>query len=128
MKLWFGVVTEQLEASKEFYVRLFGGTVLYESDWFVLLQVGNGEMGLMRPGLDSQAAIFRPAFQGAGLWVTLDVDDVKAEYARILAMGIAVEVALRDEPWGDRHFVLADPNGIGVDIVQRISPALGAGG
>jgi len=48
---------------------------------------------------------------------------VEAEYARIQAMGIAVEVALCDEPWGDRHFVLADPNGIGVDIVQRISPA-----
>ena len=128
MKLWFGVVTEQLEASKEFYVRLFGGTVLYESDWFVLLQVGNGEMGLMRPDLDTQAAIFRPAFQGAGLSVTLDVDDVEAEYARILAMGITVEVSLRDEPWGDRHFVLADPNGIGVDIVQRISPAVGAVG
>lgn len=27
--------------------------------------------------------------------------------------------ALRDEPWGDRHFVVVDPNGIGVDIVQR---------
>lgn len=27
---------------------------------------------------------------------------------------------LRDEPWGDRHFVVVDPNGIGVDVVQRL--------
>lgn len=120
MKLWSGVVTEKIEQSKDFYVRLFGCNILFESDWFVLLQLGSSELGFMLPGLETQAPIFRSAFQGQGVWVTIDVDDVTAEYDRIQSMGMPIEVDLRDEPWGDRHFALIDPNGIGVDVVQRI--------
>jgi uncharacterized glyoxalase superfamily protein PhnB len=50
----------------------------------------------------------------------VDVPDVEAEYQRIRSMEVPIEAELRDEPWGDRHFVIVDPNGIGVDIVQRV--------
>ncbi|MGF1567099.1 MAG: VOC family protein [Nodosilinea sp.] len=122
MKLWFGIVTEKLEASKAFYCRLFDCEVIYDSEWFVLLRLGEGELGFMLPNLEAQAPIFRPAFLGQGAWITLDVEDVRAEYQRIAAMGVPIEVELRDEPWGDRHFVVIDPNGIGVDIVQHHLP------
>ena len=85
----------------------------------MLLQLGSGELGFMKPNLESQAAIFRPAFQGQGVWIVVDVADVDSEYQRLQAIGVPIEVALRDEPWGDRHFVVVDPNGIGVDVVQR---------
>lgn len=39
------------------------------------------------------------------------------EYQRITAMEISIEIKLRDEPGGDRYFVVADPNRIEVDIV-----------
>ncbi|MEO1126056.1 MAG: VOC family protein [Cyanobacteria bacterium J06635_15] len=120
MKLWSGVVTENIKQSKDFYVRLFSCDVLFEADWFVLLRLGSSELGFMLPGLKAQAPLFRSAFQGQGLWVTIDVDDVDAEYNRIKSIGMPIEVELRDEPWGDRHFALVDPNGIGVDVVQRI--------
>ena len=97
--------------------------MIYEGEdgWVVLLRFGNSEIGFMKPDLESQAAIFRPAFQGRGLWIALDVEDAEAEYRRIQATGTPIEVALRDEPWGDRHFAVVDPNGIGVDVVQRLS-------
>lgn len=124
MKFWSGVVTEKVQESKAFYVRLFGCDVLYEGegDWFVLLRLGDGELGFMKPGLESQPGIFRPPFQGGGIWIAVDVDDVDSEYARIRSMGIPIETELRDEPWGDRHFVVLDPNGIGVDVVQHRHP------
>lgn len=120
MKLWSGVITNNVETSKDFYVRLFGCDVLFDSDWFVLLQLGTSELGFMLPNLETQAPIFRPAFSGQGMWISVDVDDANAEYARIQTMDIPIEVELRDEPWGDRHFAIVDPNGIGIDIVQRI--------
>jgi uncharacterized glyoxalase superfamily protein PhnB len=121
MKLWSGVVTDKVQESKDFYVRLFGCKVIFEGEggWFVLLQLGDSEIGFMKPNLESQATIFRPKFQGKGIWFAIDVSDVDAEYKRIRAMGVPIEAALRDEPWGDRHFVVVDPNGIGVDVVQR---------
>lgn len=129
MKFWSGVITDKVQASKEFYVRLFDCVVLYEGDdgWFVLLRLGDSELGFMKPGLASQAEIFRRPFTGQGMWVAVDVDDVDREYARIQALGVEIVVALRDEPWGDRHFVIADPNGIGVDVVQHGHPGAEAG-
>jgi uncharacterized glyoxalase superfamily protein PhnB len=83
-------------------------------------QAWESELGFLRPNLDSQAPIFRSAFQGKGVWVTVDVDDAQAEYARIRSLGTPIEAAIRDEPWGDRHFVIVDPNGIAIDVVQRM--------
>lgn len=121
MKFWTGVVTEKVCESKDFYVRLFGCEVLYqgENDWVVLLQLGQSELGFMKPNLESQAAIFRKPLCGQGMWIVVDVENVDAEYQRIQSLGVPIEVELRDEPWGDRHFVVIDPNGIGVDVVQR---------
>lgn len=121
MKFWSGVVTEKVQESRDFYVRLFGCQVLYEGEggWFVLLGLGDSELGFMKPGLDFQAPIYRAAFHGQGMWITVDVEDVDAEFKRICALGVPIEVELRDEPWGDRHFSVLDPNGIGVDVVER---------
>jgi uncharacterized glyoxalase superfamily protein PhnB len=121
MKLWTGVVTEKVQDSKDFYVRIFDAEVIYEGEggWFSLLQFGANELGFMKPNLESQADIFKSAFQGKGMWLVFDVKDVDAEYKRIKSLGVPIAVAIRDEPWGDRHFVIVDPNGIGVDIVQR---------
>jgi catechol 2,3-dioxygenase-like lactoylglutathione lyase family enzyme len=121
MKLWSGVITQKVQESKDFYVRIFGFEVIYEGEggWFVLLQLGAYELGFMLPGLDSQAAIFRSAHNGKGMWLSFDVEDVDAQYQRIQSLGVPIEVALRNEPWGDRHFVIVDPSGIALDIVQR---------
>ena len=29
-----------------------------------------------------------------------------------------LKLIIRNEPWGDRHFAIQDPNGIGIDIVK----------
>ena len=121
MKLWPGVVTEKVLESRDFYCRVFEAQVIYEGEggWFVLLQIGESELGFMKPGLESQAPPFRPAFHGEGVWIAIEVDDVDAEHRRIRALGVTLAFELRDEPWGDRHFALADPGGVSVDVVQR---------
>ena len=122
MRIWSGVITEKIQESKEFYVELFGFEVVFDSDWFVLLGSGESQLGFMAPNLESQAPIFRNAFQGQGTWLAIDVEDVDAEYSRIQSLGVPIEVPIRDEAWGDRHFVVVDPNGIGVDIVKYTPP------
>lgn len=124
MKFWSGIVTEKTAESRDFCVRVFGCGIVYEGedDWFVLLQLGDSELGLMKPGLSFQAEVFQSAFDGrGGVWLTVDVEDAVAELARIEALGVAIQVPLRDEPWGDRHFVIVDPNGVPIDIAQRLA-------
>lgn len=128
-KLWAGFVTDKIRESRDFYTKVLEFAVVYEgesegdsgNEWFVLLKLGESELGFMKPDLEFQAPVFRAAYPGRGAWLTIEVDDAEAEYERLRALGIPVEVTLRDEPWGDRHFAILDPNGIGVDIVQRIA-------
>lgn len=121
MKLWTGIITDRVAESRDFYLRLFDFKVIYagDDDWFVLLQLGDSEIGFMRPELETQAPVFRKKYQNGGAWITIDVADAAAEQQRIQALGIPIEQALRDEAWGEQHFVIIDPNGVPIDIVQR---------
>jgi len=123
MKIWTGVITPRVAESRDFYRRLFDASVLYQGDddWIVLLQVGESELAFMQPDLPSQGAMFRPCFRGEGLWLTFEVSDAAAEQARLQALGVPIAQTLRDEPWGDRHFVVMDPSGVALDLVQRIA-------
>ena len=115
MRLWTGIVTEYVQSSKGFYTRYFNATTLHETEggWFVLLGIGESELAFMQPELAAQAPIFRGAFGGQGVWIATDVEDASAEYRRLLALDAPIVVPLRDEPWGDRDFVVCVPNGIG---------------
>ncbi len=124
MKLNAGIITTKLQETKQFYLQTLNFTVKFENEWFILFQTPNGsdQLAFMQPNHPSQQKIFQSAFPGNGVFITIEVDDVDTEFKRIKKSGISVEVELRDEPWGDRHFAIVDPNGIGVDIVKYTTP------
>ncbi|MEW9552676.1 VOC family protein [Nonomuraea sp. NPDC050783] len=116
------VCTADLAASKDFYVRLFGYEVAFEADWYVSLRRGPYELALLdheHPTLP--AAHRRPV---AGLLINFEVADVDAEWERLVVReGLRPELALRDEDFGQRHFIVADPNGVLVDVITPIPPS-----
>jgi len=124
MKMNAGIITAKLGETKEFYTSILGLTVKFESEWFVLLQTPDGEdmISFLQPGHPSQQPVFQSSFPGKGVYLTMEVEDVDEVYAQIKRKGIPIEVELRNETWGDRHFAIVDPNGIGVDIVKYTAP------
>jgi uncharacterized glyoxalase superfamily protein PhnB len=52
------------------------------------------------------------------MYLTIEVDDVDKVYADLKKKNIEIKIDIRNEPWGDRHFAIQDPNGIGIDIVK----------
>lgn len=122
MRMHTGFITEKLEESKQFYVSVFGFEVQFESDWFVLFKTGDYELAFMKPNHPSQRPIFQSPYGGRGAWVTIEVEDVDAEFERVKQSGVPIEIELRDEEWGDRHFAVVDPNGIGVDVITYSPP------
>jgi predicted enzyme related to lactoylglutathione lyase len=54
--------------------------------------------------------------------VTIEVDDVDAVGERAAGLGLPVVLPMRDEPFGQRHFMTVDPDGTLVDVVQAIPP------
>lgn len=124
MKLNAGIVTEKFQETKAFYTQELGFGVTFENEFYLLLHSPNhqAELSFLLPYHPSQQALFQKPFQGEGMYLTLEVDDVNQWYQKLKAKGIEIKIDLRDEPWGDRHFAIQDPNGIGIDIVTYADP------
>lgn len=119
MKLNAGIITEKLAETKAFYTEVLGFGVTFENDFYLLLHTPNheAEISFLLPNHPSQQPIFQPSFQNQGVYITIEVENVDAVYNELKNRNIPIEFDLRDEPWGDRHFAIKDPNNIGVDIV-----------
>lgn len=119
MKLNAGIITDKLVESKVFYTNILGFGITYESDFYLLLHTPNkeSEISFLLPNHPSQQSLFQPPFGKQGIYLTIEVENVDAVYKMMKQKNIPIEIELRDEPWGDRHFAIKDPNEIGIDIV-----------
>lgn len=124
MKLNAGIITTRLKETKEFYTKQLGFGVTFENEFYLLLHTPNqqAEISFLLPNHPSQQPLFQPPFQGQGVYLTIEVDDVDQLYDEIKKKQVPIKIDIRNEPWGDRHFAIEDPNGIGIDIV-KYSPA-----
>jgi catechol 2,3-dioxygenase-like lactoylglutathione lyase family enzyme len=123
------IVTPKMDDARDFYVKRLGFVVVFEADWYVQLHAprdGGGkpiELAFMKPDQADQPPSLRPAFNGAGMILTLEVDDPDSIYEAVASGAVETIIALRDEPWGQRHFLIRDPAGNLLDVVKQIAPA-----
>jgi catechol 2,3-dioxygenase-like lactoylglutathione lyase family enzyme len=117
-------VTTDVRAAEQFYVDLFGMEVLADVGWYVQLYHRDNpsmQIAFIEDGHDSVP----PSHRGhpRGVVMTLEFDGVDELHQRAIGMGLPIHVTLRDEPWGQRHFITEDPTGLLVDVVQPIDPS-----
>lgn len=124
MKLNAGIITEKLQETKKFYTEILDFGVSFENEFYLLLHTPNhtSEISFLLPDHPSQKPVFQTVFNGNGVYLTIEVEDVDEVYEQIKKKSVPVEVEIRDEEWGDRHFAIVDPNGIGIDIVTYTNP------
>ncbi|QQS21068.1 MAG: VOC family protein [Candidatus Moraniibacteriota bacterium] len=122
MKIIYPVtVTSKLNESKAFYQEVFGFHVVFEADWYVqLLHEASGiEIGLMKPNLESQSHQLHEEFPGKGIIYSFEVEDAAQEYEKIKKTSTHIFYPLITEEWGQIHFMLKDPAGVTIDVVQQ---------
>lgn len=124
MKLNAGIITEKLAETKEFYTKVLGFGITFENEFYLLMHTPDksSEISFLLPDHPSQKSIFQSPFNGKGVYLTIEVEEVDRIYRELRSKGIPLEIEIRDEPWGDRHFAIVDPNGIGIDIVTYTRP------
>ena len=124
MKLNAGIITEKLAETKAFYTEILNFGVSFENEFYLLLHTPNrkAEISFLLPNHPSQQPIFQKPFQNQGVYLTIEVENVDEVYKELKNKNIRIEIELRNEPWGDRHFTIKDPNGIGIDIVTYTEP------
>ena len=117
--------TDDLEASRDFYCELLGLEVMFESGWYTALATpGNKVRQIVAFVLPDHPSVPAPyGISAAGVLATFEVDDVDAVHESAVSMGLEPVLSLRNEDFGQRHFMVSDPAGVLVDVVTPIRPA-----
>ncbi|MBL0727478.1 VOC family protein [Piscinibacter sp. HJYY11] len=120
------LMTRNVAATASFYMRHFGFEALFTADWYVHLQSREAGAPVSLAILDARHETIPAAGRGAagaGILLNFEVDDVDAEYARLTAAGLEVLLPVRDEAFGQRHFIVQAPDGVMVDVIKPIPPS-----
>ncbi|WP_194819571.1 VOC family protein [Nocardia sp. XZ_19_385] len=118
--------TDKIAESRDFYTKWMGFEIVFEADWYVSLRRQQGErsdeIALLDYTHPTVPAAYRKPVQG--LLLNFEVDDVDAEWERMVVQGgMKAELEIRSEDFGQRHFIVADPSGVLLDMIMEIAPS-----
>ena len=118
------IQTNDVAATRAFYVDHFRFEVSFDADWYCHLQ-SSEDPGVNIAILQADHETIPPVAQGtvAGLILNFEVEDVDAEFERLQSAGVAMLKPLTDEAFGQRHFITQDPNGVLIDVIKPIPPS-----
>ncbi|MDO4887249.1 MAG: VOC family protein [Actinomycetaceae bacterium] len=114
------LMSGDVRAAASFYRETVGFEVTFESDWYASLRLGAFELAIL--ARDHETI---PDGYGAlpqGVIVNLEVDNVDDLHQR-LCKRVEVIQPLRNEAFGQRHFIVAAPDGVLLDIIQPVPPS-----
>lgn len=120
------MVVSELEAVKAFYEAVFGfNAVFFDKDFYLhLVSPGSGaQLGFLIPGHASQPEFLHPLMQAEGYVISLEVADAAQAFDEAKKMNLEIVMDLKEEVWGQIHFMVKDPAGIRVDVVQHLEAA-----
>jgi uncharacterized glyoxalase superfamily protein PhnB len=118
------LMTDDVAGTAAFYKKHFRFQTLFENDWYVHLQSSEDKrvnLGIVQWDHETVPPAGRAKSQG--LLINFEVRDPDAVYERAKAAGLPILRTLRDEEFGQRHFITADPNGVLIDVIKPIPPS-----
>ena len=118
------LMTDDVADTAAFYVEHFQFKPLFDSDWYVHLQSTEDEgVNLAILAGDHETVPLEGRGRASGVLLNFEVEDPDAVYARLVEAGLPILRTLRDEPFGQRHFITRDPNGVLIDVIKPTAPS-----
>ncbi|GAB5505135.1 MAG: VOC family protein [Rhizobiaceae bacterium] len=118
------LMTDDVAGTAAFYVEHFRFQPMFDSDWYVHLQSSESKrvnLAILQGDHETIPAVGRG--KASGLILNFEVEDVDGVYERLEAAGLPILLPLRDEAFGQRHFITRDPNGVLIDVIKPIPPS-----
>lgn len=102
---------QENKISEKFYKKL-GFEVLVSTDAYSEIQLGEFSITLVNMrDEDEFNGDSLSGIKGKGMYIYIKVDDVDAEYNRQEKLGLKPATKPRNWEWGNREFILKDPDG-----------------
>lgn len=116
------LMSRDVDAAASFYRDFIGFETTFESDWYVSLRLGEFELAILAHDHPTVPDGYRELPRG--VIVNLEVSDVDTVHKQLAGKTEAnVVLPLRDEDFGQRHFIVAAPDGVLLDIIQPVAPS-----
>lgn len=116
------LMVDDVASAARFYREELGFDTTFEADWYVSLRSDAGELAI----LDRRHETIPPGFREPvrGLLLNVEVADAAVEHARLVGRrGLTERLTLRDEAFGQRHFIIEAPGGVLIDVIEPIEPS-----
>lgn len=120
------MVAANLEEIKQFYTSVFGfNAVFYDPDFYLhLVSPSTGaQLGFLMPNHPTQPQFLHAIMSTEGYVISLEVADAAKAYEEAKTMKLPIAMDLKEEVWGQIHFIVKDPAGFNIDIVQHLEAA-----
>lgn len=116
------VLTNEVSQTADFFVRHFNFDVVFEIDWYVSLKLDVFELAILYGCHETVPSAIRNQHT-KGLILNIEVEDVDELYNHLIRDAkLPMILPLRNEDFGQRHFITSDPNGVLIDVIQAIPP------
>ncbi|MDF1644270.1 MAG: VOC family protein [Pseudomonadales bacterium] len=117
------MVALNLEEIKQFYTSVFGFNVAFFDPNFYLHLVSPStgiQLAFLLPNHVSQPQFLQSMMSFEGYVISFEVADAAKAYAEAKSMGLTIAMDLKEEVWGQIHFMVEDPAGFKIDVVEHI--------
>lgn len=118
------ILTDRVEESARFYVDNFRFMRAFDSDWYVHLQSEEDEnvnIAILKHNHETVPESARKTV--TGMIINFEVENVDSVFADVQRRGLPILLGLKDEAFGQRHFITQDPNGVLIDVIKPIPPS-----
>jgi uncharacterized glyoxalase superfamily protein PhnB len=118
------LMVEDVSTTAAFYIRHFGFKPLFEADWYAHLQSTKdpaANLAILQG--DHETIPEQSRGRASGILLNFEVEDVDAVHSAAVAAGLPIALPLKDEAFGQRHFITRDPNGVLIDVITPIPPS-----
>lgn len=120
------LLTDKVAALSEFYQNHFQMQVTFESDWYVSLRKEGKEGSFQLAILQSDHSTIPESFRNRskGIILNFEVEQADEMYEQLIKNSkLPVHLDIRNENWGQRHFITSDPDNNLLDIIEIIEPS-----
>lgn len=116
-----------LEDIKQFYTSVFGFNAAFFDPGFYLHLVSPStgvQLGFLLPNHVSQPQFLQPVMSLDGYVISFEVADAAKAYTEARTMGLNIVMELKEEAWGQIHFIVKDPAGFKIDVIEHLEVAI----
>ncbi len=118
------LMVKDVRKTAEFYTKNFRFQALFDCAWYMHLQSTVDESVNLALLQHDHETVPEPARSLAtGMILNFEVEDVDAFYEEAKTSGLPILSELKDEEFGQRHFITCDPNGVLIDVIKQIPPS-----